>query len=132
MRAEPTQSWWGGPARVRVVASGRPAAEENRVKRRSIAPTILVVLLSTVVLACGGSPPTGSGAATPPPAGGSLGARMPAQLGGQPVTYVEASGDQVATLLQTADAALLTDAVDDHRKPITSFKAAVGVQPTIV
>ena len=100
-------------------------------RRRATAPTLLIALLSTALVACGGGQPSGTNGATPA-AGGPLATRMPAELGGQPVPYVAATGEQVATLLQTADATLLAEAVDDHRKPMSALKASVGVLPTIV
>jgi hypothetical protein len=98
--------------------------------RERFVPTVAVVVLAALLGACGGAPPAGS-PTTNPQGGGALGARMPAQLGGQAITYVEATGDQAATLLETADAALLTEAIDDVRKPLASLNVAVGVHPQV-
>lgn len=97
---------------------------------RPAARVSVIVALSLILAACGGAPPAAS-PTTNPQGGGSLGARMPAQLGGQPMTYVEANGEQAATLLQTADSALLAEAVDDVRKPAAALNVAVGIHPSV-
>jgi hypothetical protein len=100
------------------------------VNTRSARYASVIVLLSLVLAACGGGPPGGSPSSNPQ-GGGALGARMPAQLGGQPMTYVEGTGDQVATLLESADATLLTESIDDVSKPMSALKVAVGVHPSV-
>ena len=102
-------------------------------KQLPIASILVAVLLSAALLGCGGPPAGTGGPGNPtPPVGDSLVGRMPVSLGGQPMTYADATGEGVAALLQTADAALLTESVDDHRKPMTALKTSVGVHPSIV
>lgn len=88
------------------------------------------MVLSTILVACGGGAPAGSPTSNPQ-GGGALGSKMPAELGGQPMTYAEATGADAATLLAGADEALLTESVDDVRKPLDALTVAVGVHPSI-
>jgi hypothetical protein len=96
-----------------------------------------MVLVSALLVACGGAPPSGTGGPggpanpTPVPPGAPLSARMPAELGGQPMTYVDASGDQATTALQTVDVALLTAAVDDAGKPMSALKVSAGAHASV-
>lgn len=103
---------------------------------RSAAPSLIAVLLTAVIAACGGPPasPGGTGGTggnpTRPPAGGPLSGHMPAELAGQPMTYTDATGEEAASLLETADAELIAESMDAVSKPMTALEVTVGQHPS--